>query len=150
VSNEIEKAEILRHVTHDDLLQYGLIPEFVGRLPVISTLMPLDLEMMTNILTQPKNAVLKQFQHMFRIDGVELQITDEGLTAVAEKALGQRTGARGLRTVLEQILMETMFEIPSRTDIKTCVITSETVVDNQRPLLMTASDTDAFEESKSA
>ena len=150
VSNEIEKAEILRHVTHDDLLQYGLIPEFVGRLPVISTLMPLDLEMMTNILTQPKNAVLKQFQHMFRIDGVELQITDEALTAVAEKALGQRTGARGLRTVLEQILMETMFEIPSRTDIKTCVITSETVVDNQRPLLMTASDTDAFEESKSA
>ena len=112
--------------------------------------MPLDLEMMTNILTQPKNAVLKQFQHMFRIDGVELQITDEALTAVAEKALGQRTGARGLRTVLEQILMETMFEIPSRTDIKTCVITSETVVDNQRPLLMTASDADAFEESKSA
>lgn len=150
VSNEIEKAEILRHVTHDDLLQYGLIPEFVGRLPVISTLMPLDLEMMTNILTQPKNAVLKQFQHMFKIDGVELQITDEALTAVAEKALGQRTGARGLRTVLEQILMETMFEIPSRTDIKTCVITRETVEDNQRPLLMTASDADAFEESKSA
>jgi ATP-dependent Clp protease ATP-binding subunit ClpX len=137
-------------VTHDDLLQYGLIPEFVGRLPVISTLTPLDLEMMTNILTQPKNAVLKQFQHMFKIDGVELQITAEALTAVAKKALGQRTGARGLRTVLEQILMETMFEIPSRTDIKTCVITSETVEDSQRPLLMTASDAGAFEESKSA
>ncbi len=150
VSKEIEKAEILKHVTHDDLLQYGLIPEFVGRLPVISTLTPLDLEMMTNILTQPKNAVLKQFQHMFKIDGVELQITAEALTAVAKKALGQRTGARGLRTVLEQILMETMFEIPSRTDIKTCVITSETVEDSQRPLLMTASDAGAFEESKSA
>ena len=150
VSKEIEKAEILSHVTHDDLLQYGLIPEFVGRLPVISTLTPLDLEMMTNILTQPKNAVLKQFQHMFKIDGVDLQITAEALTAVAEKALGQRTGARGLRTVLEQILMETMFEIPSRTDIKTCVITNETVEENQRPLLMTASDADAFEESKSA
>ena len=150
VSTEIEKAEILKHVTHDDLLQYGLIPEFVGRLPVISTLLPLDLEMMTNILTQPKNAVLKQFQHMFKIDGVELQITDDALTAVAEKALGQRTGARGLRTVLEQILMETMFEIPSRKDIKACVITSETVLDSQRPLLMTATDVDEFEESKSA
>ena len=150
---EIEKkrAEILQNVTHDDLLQYGLIPEFVGRLPVISTLDPLTIEMMTNILTEPKNAVLKQFQHMFEIDGVELQVTDDGLEAIADKALAQQTGARGLRTVLEQVLLDTMFEIPARTDIRKCIVTADTITSGQRPLLLTASDADIFsDESKSA
>ena len=150
---EIEKkrAEILQNVTHDDLLQYGLIPEFVGRLPVISTLDPLTIEMMTNILTEPKNAVLKQFQHMFEIDGVELQVTDDGLEAIADKALAQQTGARGLRTVLEQVLLDTMFEIPARSDIRKCIVTADTITSGQRPLLLTASDADIFsDESKSA
>ena len=150
---EIEKkrAEILHNVTHDDLLQYGLIPEFVGRLPVISTLDPLTIEMMTNILTEPKNAVLKQFQHMFEIDGVELQVTDDGLEAIADKALAQQTGARGLRTVLEQVLLDTMFEIPARSDIRKCIVTADTITSGQRPLLLTASDAEIFsDESKSA
>ncbi len=136
---EAERAAILSHVSHDDLLQFGLIPEFVGRLPVLSTLDPLDVEMMIAILTQPKNAVARQFQRLFGLDGVELSFTDEALTAVAERALAQKTGARGLRTVLEETLLDVMFDIPSRPDIKKCVVSAETVLNRQRPLLLTAS-----------
>jgi len=136
---EAERAAILSHVSHDDLLQFGLIPEFVGRLPVLSTLDPLDVEMMIAILTQPKNAVARQFQRLFGLDGVELSFTDDALTAVAERALAQKTGARGLRTVLEETLLDVMFDIPSRPDIKKCVVSAETVTKRQRPLLLTAS-----------
>ncbi|RJQ09368.1 MAG: ATP-dependent Clp protease ATP-binding subunit ClpX [Dehalococcoidia bacterium] len=136
---EAERAAILSHVSHDDLLQFGLIPEFVGRLPVLSTLEPLDVEMMIAILTQPKNAVARQFQRLFGLDGVELSFTDDALTAVAERALAQKTGARGLRTVLEETLLDVMFDIPSRPDIKKCVVSAETVINRQRPLLLTAS-----------
>ncbi|MBM4410249.1 MAG: ATP-dependent Clp protease ATP-binding subunit ClpX [Chloroflexi bacterium] len=136
---EAERAAILSHVSHDDLLQFGLIPEFVGRLPVLSTLDPLDVEMMIAILTQPKNAVARQFQRLFGLDGVELSFTDDALTAVAERALAQKTGARGLRTVLEETLLDVMFDIPSRPDIKKCVVSAETVINRQRPLLLTAS-----------
>ena len=136
---EAERAAILSHVSHDDLLQFGLIPEFVGRLPVLSTLDPLDVEMMIAILTQPKNAVARQFQRLFGLDGVELSFTDEALMAVAERAMAQKTGARGLRTVLEETLLDVMFDIPSRPDIKKCVVSAETVLNRQRPLLLTAS-----------
>ncbi len=136
---EAERAAILTHVSHDDLLQFGLIPEFVGRLPVLSTLDPLDVEMMIAILTQPKNAVARQFQRLFGLDGVELSFTDDALKAVAERALAQKTGARGLRTVLEETLLDVMFDIPSRPDIKKCVVSAETVINRQRPLLLTAS-----------
>ena len=136
---EAERAAILSHVSHDDLLQFGLIPEFVGRLPVLSTLDPLDVEMMIAILTQPKNAVARQFQRLFGLDGVELSFTDDALTAIAERALAQKTGARGLRTVLEETLLDVMFDIPSRPDIKKCVVSVETVTNRQRPLLLTAS-----------
>src|SRR5690606_14522790 len=111
VSREVaerERAEILRHVTHDDLLQFGLIPEFVGRLPVVSTLDPLDVDMMVAILTQPKNAVARQFHRLFSLDDCELVITEDAQRAIATRALSQKTGARGLRTVLEEILLDVM------------------------------------------
>ncbi len=135
---EQERARILQHVTHDDLLQFGLIPEFVGRLPVVSTLDPLDVDMMVAILTQPRNAVSRQFQRLFGLDDVELSFTDDALVAIAERAIAQKTGARGLRTVLEETLLDVMYEIPSRTDIKKCVVSAETVTNRQRPLLLTA------------
>ncbi len=136
---EQERAEILRHVTHDDLLQFGLIPEFVGRLPVVSTLDPLDIDMMVAILTQPKNAVARQFQRLFNLDDCELVITEEAQRAIATRALSQKTGARGLRTVLEDILLDVMYDIPSRKDVKKCVISAETVLSGQAPLLLTES-----------
>jgi ATP-dependent Clp protease ATP-binding subunit ClpX len=135
---EAERARILGHVNHDDLLQFGLIPEFVGRLPVVSTLEPLDVEMMIAILTQPKNAVARQFQRLFSLDDVELSFTEDGLRAIAERAIAQKTGARGLRTVLEETLLDVMYEIPSRPDIKKCVVSAETVTNRQRPLMLTA------------
>ena len=136
---ERQKAHVLREVTHDDLLQYGLIPEFVGRLPVVSTLEPLDVTMMKAILTQPKNAIARQFQHLFSLDGIELVFTDDALEEIAELAIGQRTGARGLRTVVEEILLDVMYELPSRSDVRKCIVSGESVVTGQRPLLVTES-----------
>jgi ATP-dependent Clp protease ATP-binding subunit ClpX len=136
---DAEKAHILRDVSHDDLLQFGLIPEFVGRMPVVSTLDPLDVEMMTAILTAPKNAIARQFQRLFALDDVELVFTDDGLQAIAEEAIGQKTGARGLRTVVEDILLDVMYETPSRSDIRKCVVTAESVKNRTRPLLITES-----------
>nr|HRC62171.1 ATP-dependent Clp protease ATP-binding subunit ClpX [Dehalococcoidia bacterium] len=133
----IDRAQLLRHVTHDDLLQFGLIPEFVGRLPVVSTLDPLDVDTMVAIFTQPKNAVAKQFQRLFAIDDVELVFTDDALRAIAEAALSQKTGARGLRTVVEDILLDVMFEMPSRAEIRKCVVSADCVTRNRRPLLLT-------------
>ena len=135
---EEEKAHILRNVTHDDLLQFGLIPEFVGRLPIVSTLDPLTLEMMVSILTQPKNAVARQFQRLFSLDDCELVFTEDAYTAIATRALAQRTGARGLRTVLEEVLLDVMFDVPSRDDVKKCIVSADTVLNRQRPLLLTA------------
>ncbi len=134
-----ERAEMLQHVTHDDLLQFGLIPEFVGRLPVVSTLDPLDVDMMMQILTRPKNAIAKQFQRMFHLDNVELVFTDEALRAIAEESILMKTGARGLRTVVEDLLLDVMFDVPSRKDIVKCVVSEETVKHRKRPLLVTKS-----------
>ena len=136
-----EKANILRDVTHDDLLQFGLIPEFVGRLPIVSTLDPLNIEMMVAILTQPRNAVARQFQRLFALDDCELVFTDDARIAIAEQALAQRTGARGLRTVLERILLDVMFDVPSRGDVKKCIVSAETVNNRIAPLLLTAAGT---------
>ena len=128
--------ELLKHVTHDDLLQYGLIPEFVGRLPLCVALEALGKDELRRILTEPKNALLKQFQSFFMMDGVELLFADEALDACAEQAISHKTGARGLRTVLEDTLLDVMYEIPSRTDIKKCVVNGDTIRDHQRPLLL--------------
>ncbi len=131
--------EILKHVTHDDLLQYGLIPEFVGRLPMVVSLESLDVEALVRILTEPKNALSRQFQRFFGLDNVELTFTDDGLHACAEEAIRHRTGARGLRTVLEDTLMEVMYEVPSRPDIKKCIVSGDTIRSRKRPLLLTRS-----------
>ncbi len=156
--SEADRARILRHVTHDDLLQYGLIPEFVGRLPVVSVLDPLDVETMVSILTEPKNAIAKQFQRLFKMDDVELAFTDDALHAIAEDAIEQKTGARGLRTVVEELLLDVMYDAPSMPEIRKCVVSAETVRNRTRPLLVTESGAvvgdaaadDALEVSESA
>ncbi len=128
--------ELISHVSHDDLLEFGLIPEFVGRLPMVVGLHSLDRESLVKILSEPKNALIKQYQQYFQMDGVELQFTEEALNAVADAAIKQKTGARGLRTVLEDALMDVMYEIPSRGDIRKCVVHPEVITNHQRPLLL--------------
>ena len=133
-----EKAEsVLHHVTADDLLKYGLIPEFVGRLPVVAALDELDADALVQILCEPKNALLRQFQKLFEMDRVELEITDDGLEAIAHRALETHTGARGLRTTLEDLLMETMFTLPSKKGVKKVVVTRDTVDSDSAPILVT-------------
>jgi len=118
-------ARLFREVIPDDLLKYGLIPEFVGRLPVVVSVEPIDLQIMTRILVEPKNALVKQFQKLFEVDGVELIFTEEAMTKAAEMAIDRKTGARGLRAIIEEALLDIMYEIPSRPEIRRCVITAE-------------------------
>ena len=132
-----ELDQLFAQVSHDDLLQYGLIPEFVGRMQMVVGLHSLDKAAMIRILTEPKNAVVRQFQRMFALDGVELVFTPEALEACAEEAIRHKTGARGLRTVLEDTLLDVMYEIPSRGDVKKCVVNAESILRRQRPLLLT-------------
>ena len=131
--------ELLKQVVHDDLLKYGLIPEFVGRIAMVVSLQSLDEDALVRILTEPKNALTRQFQEFFSLDGVELTFTDDALKATAEEAMGHKTGARGLRTVLEDCLLDVMYEIPSRSDVKKCVVDANAVQGLRRPLLLTRS-----------
>src|SRR5438876_716315 len=131
--------ELMKHVTHDDLLSYGLIPEFVGRLPMVVGLESLTKETLIRILTEPKNAVLRQFQRFFSLDGVELVFTQDALEACADEAINHKTGARGLRTVLEDTLLDVMYEIPSRNDVVKCIVNGDTIRQRRRPLLVTRS-----------
>ena len=128
--------QLLAHVTHDDLLDYGLIPEFIGRLSLVVSLTSLDCDDLVRVLTEPRNALVRQFERYFEMDGVELGFTDDALRAVADEAIRLKTGARGLRTVLEDRLVDVMYEIPSRDDIDRCVVNAETVLKRQRPVLM--------------
>jgi ATP-dependent Clp protease ATP-binding subunit ClpX len=130
--------ELLAEVTHDDLLQYGLIPEFVGRMPMIVPLQSLDKQAMITILTEPKNALVKQFQRFFSLDGVELVFTEDALEAAAEEALRHKMGARSLRTVVEDTLLDVMYEIPSHPDIKKCVVDAEVIGGRRRAIVLTA------------
>jgi ATP-dependent Clp protease ATP-binding subunit ClpX len=134
-----EPDAILKHVQPEDLLKYGLIPEFVGRLPVISTLWSLDETDLVRILTEPKNALVRQYRQFFRYDKVDLTFTDEALNAVAELALERGTGARGLRSILETALLPTMYELPSRSDVAKCVVDADTVREGVQPTLVTDS-----------
>lgn len=146
------KGSILAKLIPDDLLKYGLIPEFVGRLPVAVSLDSLDKEALIRILTEPKNAIIKQYQKTLQLDRVELVFTSEALDAVAEEALKQRTGARGLRTIIEEVLLDIMYEIPSRTDVKKVMINGDVITSHNKPLLVTRSDrsTTAYSEDESA
>jgi ATP-dependent Clp protease ATP-binding subunit ClpX len=123
-------------VSGDDLLKYGLIPEFIGRLPVVVNIDPLDKTTLVRILTEPKNSLVRQYQKLMSLDDVELVFTDDALEAAAERALDFKTGARGLRTVIEERLLDVMFEIPSRDDVQKCIVNAETIRNNQQPLLV--------------
>ncbi|MEJ8776329.1 ATP-dependent protease ATP-binding subunit ClpX [Pseudogracilibacillus sp. ICA-222130] len=136
-NEELEAAELLGHLLPEDLLSYGLIPEFIGRLPVIANLEPLDEKALVEILTTPKNALVKQYEKLFQMDDVELEFEEEALVEIAKKAMERKTGARGLRSIIEGIMLDIMFEIPSRDDIEKCVITKETVTEeHSRPKLI--------------
>lgn len=126
-NKEMSATELLAQLQPEDLMKFGLIPEFVGRLPVIATLDELDEDALVQILTEPKNALIKQYRKLFRIDGVELDFDEAALRAVARKALGHKTGARGLRTILERVMLELMYEVPGRNDLKNVTITAEMV-----------------------
>ncbi len=140
-SAEVAREHLLRFVSHDDLLKFGLIPEFVGRLPQVVSLDTLDHDAMIRILKEPRNAILRQFERFLAMDGVELVFQEDALHAVADAAMRGKTGARGLRTVMEEILLDVMFEIPSHPDVKKCVVTADAVLTRRRPLLLSASDT---------
>ncbi len=131
-----EQTDGFADVMPEDLLKFGLIPEFIGRLPVLTTLSPLDQAALVNILTTPRNALVKQYQRMFEIDGVELEFTDDALDAVADQALLRGTGARGLRAIMEEVLLPVMFDVPSDAGIARVVVTREVVLDNVNPTIV--------------
>ncbi|KPN18394.1 ATP-dependent Clp protease ATP-binding subunit ClpX [Arthrobacter sp. Edens01] len=148
--NETNKdTDSYADVMPEDLLKFGLIPEFIGRLPVITTVSNLDRSALIQILTEPKNALVKQFQKMFQLDGVELVFEPEALDAIADQALGRGTGARGLRAILEEVLLPVMFDLPSREDIARVVITREAVTEKAEPTLI-SHDVIAKRRNKSA
>src|SRR5229473_2837849 len=136
-STEQDHADLLRQLSSDDLLKYGLIPEFVGRLPVVVSVDPLSKDDLMRILTEPRNAISKQYAKLLSLDKVELVFTRDALEAAAERALVLKTGARGLRTIIEEVLLEVMYEIPSRADVRKCIIGRETIAHGQAPLLVT-------------
>jgi len=129
-------GEVFSHVEPEDLIRFGLIPEFVGRLPVVATLEELDEEALVQILTEPKNALVKQYQKLFQMEGVELEFRDEALRAIARKAMERKTGARGLRTILEQVLLDTMYDLPSMEDVTKVVIDETVVLGDAKPFLI--------------
>jgi ATP-dependent Clp protease ATP-binding subunit ClpX len=129
-------GDLLAMIQPEDLLKYGLIPEFVGRLPVIATLHDLDDQALVRILREPKNAIIKQYQKYFDLEKVRLKFTDDAVAAIAREALKRGTGARGLRAVLEEVMLEIMYELPSMQGLKECVITREVILNHERPLLV--------------
>ena len=132
-----DTGEIFERVLPEDLVNYGLIPEFIGRLPVVSAVHQLSRDDLIRILTEPRNALVKQFQRFFQFDGIELVFSDDALISIAEKALARETGARGLRSIIEEVLLEVQFELPSRRDVKKCVVTKETIERGLAPTLVT-------------
>ncbi len=138
---------VLKQILPQDLLKYGLIPEFVGRIPVVATLDPLDTESFVRILTEPRNALIKQYQKIFELDGITLEFKENSLRAIAEEAMNRNTGARGLRAILEETLLNVMYELPSRDDIERCIITREAVLNGDAPILVTTEKRKKKEES---
>ncbi|MDQ3855737.1 MAG: ATP-dependent Clp protease ATP-binding subunit ClpX [Chloroflexota bacterium] len=134
---DMQSAGLLKQVMSDDLLKYGLIPEFIGRLPVVVTLDPLSRTDLVHILTEPKNAIVKQYQKFFSLDNVDLQFTPDALEAAADEAIARKTGARGLRSTIEEVLLDTMYELPSITGVRRCVVDGEAIRHRARPQLIT-------------
>ena len=135
-NKEINKFEIFKELLPQDLLKFGLIPEFIGRLPIVATLKDLDRDALIKILVEPKNSLVKQYQKLFEIDGVELVFEQEALGAIVDKAIERKTGARGLRSIIEERMRDIMFEIPSNPNIEKCIITKETVEKGEPPRLV--------------
>lgn len=135
--SEKNVGETLRQILPVDLLKFGLIPEFVGRLPVIVTLDALDQEALVSILTQPKNALVKQYEKLLEMDGVALEFKEDALKAIAEEAIKRNTGARGLRAIMEEVMLNVMYEIPTRSDVSKCIVTKDTILQRIEPELVT-------------
>ena len=132
---ETDLGELLRQVLPEDFVKFGLIPEFIGRVPVNVSLNPLDEEALVRILKEPKSALVKQYQRLFEMDGVKLTFDDDALIAIAKKALERKTGARGLRAIMEGVIMDLMYEIPSQTDVSECLITKDVVEGKEKPMI---------------
>ncbi len=148
VIDEKKTGELLHKLEPEDLLKFGLIPEFVGRLPVFATLEDLDESALIQILTEPKNALVKQYQRLFDMEGVKLEFNDESLAAIAKKAIERRTGARGLRSIMENMLMDTMYEIPDKEGVEKVVVSKETVDDGKAPIYVMGSETSSKKKKK--
>src|ERR1700709_518474 len=133
---EIAEANAFTQVMPEDLLKFGMIPEFIGRLPVITSVQKLDREALINILTEPKNALVRQYRKLFELDGVDLEFTDDALEAIADQAILRGTGARGLRAIMEEVLQSVMYDIPSREDVATVVITQDVVLEHVNPTIV--------------
>ncbi len=133
---EKRQGSLLREVEPQDLIKYGLIPEFVGRLPVVATLEELDESALVRVLTEPKNALIKQYQKLMLLDNVKLRFTDGAIAAIARLALQRKTGARGLRAILEELMLDVMYEIPSEKDVKECIVNEDTVLKKEKPVLI--------------
>ena len=134
--HEVDKGDVFGKVMPEDLLKYGMIPEFIGRLPVLTSVHNLDREALIRILTEPKNALVRQYHRLFELDQVELEFTDDALEAIADQAILRGTGARGLRAIMEEVLLSVMYEIPSRGDVAKCVVTREVVLEHVNPTLV--------------
>ncbi|NPV78875.1 MAG: ATP-dependent Clp protease ATP-binding subunit ClpX [Firmicutes bacterium] len=147
---DLKVGDILRQVLPEDLLKFGLIPEFIGRLPIVVPLDALDEEALVKILTVPKNALVKQYKRIFEMDGVELEFTQDALIAIAKKAIKRQTGARGLRSIIEKIMLNVMYEVPSRSDVKKCVVTREVVEGLAEPTLVLAEKKGARKKEETA
>ena len=128
-------SKALRDMRPEDLTKFGLIPEFVGRLPITVTLDALDEEALVQILTEPKNALCKQYQKLLGLDGIELTFEEDAVRAIARKAIERKCGARGLRAIIEEVMLDTMFDLPSRKDVKSCTITADAVRGEEKPVL---------------
>ncbi len=140
VVNNLTKREIYSQIEPDDLLKFGLIPEFIGRFPIVGALSPLEVEDLVRILTEPKNALTKQYKKIFEMDDVELVFEDGAIEAIAKKAVSRKTGARGLRSVIESIMTDVMFDIPSIDNVEKCIITKEVIENQEKPMLITSVD----------
>lgn len=145
---EVETSSVLGQLIPEDLLKFGLIPEFIGRLPVLASLEQLDVQALVQILTEPKNALAKQYQKMIELDNVKLTFEDDALVEIAKQAIERKTGARGLRSIIENIMLDVMFELPSRDDIVECVITKESITEKTNPKLLLADGTEVDQDNE--
>ena len=148
-NKDLNKSEIFKQILPQDLLKFGLIPEFVGRLPIIATLEELDRKALIDIVTKPKNALVKQYKKLFQMDDVELEFEDKALELIVDKAIERKTGARGLRSIIEEIMRDIMFEIPSNPKIEKCIITKETVANGEAPKIIINNNKEVTQKSTS-